>query len=85
MKKILVLTALPLLLPVPALAQRVHPQPSSPRIVEVTPGDQIAAVVNDNVITTTDLSQRIRLAILSSCWPTIRMCARICCRKFCAA
>jgi peptidyl-prolyl cis-trans isomerase SurA len=76
MKKLVLLVGL-LILPVPALAQRVHQIPPSaaspfappPMQTEAPTGDRIAAVVNDNVITTTDLDQRIRLAILSSGLP----------------
>jgi len=80
MKKILALAALGLLLtmPAPALAQRVGqspfaaPPPPSPSMGSITApviSTSIAAVVNDNVITTTDLDQRMRLAILSSGLP----------------
>lgn len=66
MKKFLIVAAL-LSLPLPAYAQRVSQLPG------VTPasnsGTSIAAVVNDSVITTTDLEQRLRLAILSSGLP----------------
>ena len=74
MKKILVLIAL-LTVPMPALAQRINQlppaqiPPSSYPHQEHAQGDAIAAVVNDNVITTTDLAQRARLAILSSGLP----------------
>lgn len=73
MKKILILAGL-LILPVPAMAQRVSQLPSSspsapPMRHEALTGDAIAAVVNDNVITTTDLEERTRLAILSSGLP----------------
>ena len=66
MKRFVLLAAL-LTLPVPALAQRVSQLPT------VTPSGRletgIAAVVNDSVITTTDLEQRMKLAILSSGFP----------------
>ncbi len=66
MKKFLILAAL-LSLPVPALAQRVTQLPSAASFGGV--GTGIAAVVNDNIITTTDLEQRVQLAILSSGLP----------------
>jgi len=64
----------------PALAQRVSQSPMSAMTMGHEPGVSdmgaqpiigtgIAAVVNDNVITTTDLDQRLRLAILSSGLP----------------
>ena len=66
MKKYLILVAL-LALPVPAWAQRVSQLPQSASLGGA--GTGIAAVVNDNIITTTDLEQRVRLAILSSGLP----------------
>jgi peptidyl-prolyl cis-trans isomerase SurA len=65
--KNLFLFALLLTLPVPALAQRVSQLPAVAPQTQL--GTGIAAVVNDNVITTTDLDQRMRLAILSSGLP----------------
>jgi peptidyl-prolyl cis-trans isomerase SurA len=66
MKKLLLLAML-LSLSTPAWAQRVN------QLSAVAPsgdtGTGIAAVVNDGVITTTDLEQRLRLAILSSGLP----------------
>jgi peptidyl-prolyl cis-trans isomerase SurA len=50
-----------------ALAQRISQVPTNNPSPEL--GTGIAAVVNDNVITTTDLDQRMRLAILSSGLP----------------
>ncbi|MDR3425735.1 MAG: peptidylprolyl isomerase [Alphaproteobacteria bacterium] len=66
MKKLLVLLAL-LSFPLPALAQRVGQLPTVAPASNIS--TRIAAVVNDNVITTTDLDQRMRLAILSSGLP----------------
>lgn len=75
MKKLFLLVVL-ITLPVPALAQRVHQIPNAlpPLSVEPVPhsppvGTAIAAVVNDNVITTTDVEERMRLAELSSGLP----------------
>ena len=48
----------------PARQPGAYGRPSS-----ITAGTGIAAVVNDNVITTTDIEQRMRLAILSSGLP----------------
>jgi hypothetical protein len=59
MKKFLVLAAL-LVLPVPALAQRIGSLPSVAPSSGINSG--IAAVVNDSVITTFDLEQRMKLA-----------------------
>jgi peptidyl-prolyl cis-trans isomerase SurA len=71
MKKTILLLVL-LLLSSPSWAQRINQMPaplstSSPSRGVV--GTGIAAVVNDNVITTTDLDQRMRLAILASGLP----------------
>jgi peptidyl-prolyl cis-trans isomerase SurA len=65
-----VLAGLCLLLPVAAHAQRIDQSPQS----AAPPGDvamvnRIAAIVNDNVITTMDLEARTRLAMLSSGLP----------------
>ena len=68
MKRIYLLIAF-LGLPVPALAQRIHLIPSVPTASAGVVGTGIAAVVNDNIITTIDLDQRMRLAILSSVLP----------------
>jgi peptidyl-prolyl cis-trans isomerase SurA len=78
MKKSLFLAALltPLtslcLLAAPAFAQRITQLPPLSGATSASRGPMssgIAAVVNDNVITTTDLDQRMRLAILSSGLP----------------
>jgi peptidyl-prolyl cis-trans isomerase SurA len=66
MKKLFILVAL-LTLPVPALAQRISQLPGVAPQTHINTG--IAAVVNDNVITSTDLDQRMRLAMLSSGLP----------------
>jgi peptidyl-prolyl cis-trans isomerase SurA len=71
MKKLFFLVAL-LTLPAPALAQRVSQLPGLHHTMDAPSpplSTSIAAVVNDNVITTTDLEQRMRLAILSSGLP----------------
>ncbi len=66
MKKVLIL-ALLMTLPLPALAQRVPaPAGSSSRGAL---DSSIVAVVNDNVITKVDLEQRIQLVLLSSGLP----------------
>jgi peptidyl-prolyl cis-trans isomerase SurA len=70
MKKFLLLIAL-LIAPIPAFAQRVAVPPQTMPQTQTMPADDgIVAVVNDNVITTTDLEQRMRLAILSSGLPS---------------
>jgi peptidyl-prolyl cis-trans isomerase SurA len=53
-----------LLLPLPAMAQRVEqlPQPSAPSAIS----EQIAVVVNDSVITASDVESRYRMALVSS-------------------
>ena len=66
MKRLALLVAL-LTLPFPAMAQRVSQLPGVMPSARL--GSGIAAVVNDNVITTTDLEQRMKLAILSSGLP----------------
>ena len=65
--KRLVLLAVLSTLPVPALAQRVSQLPTVTPSMRLETG--IVAVVNDNVITSTDLEQRMKLAILSSGLP----------------
>lgn len=66
MKKLFILLSA-LVLPVSAFAQRVDSAPS--QMAAGAMGSQIAAVVNDSVITTVDLEQRMRIAILSSGLP----------------
>jgi peptidyl-prolyl cis-trans isomerase SurA len=69
MKYFLVTLLLFLALAPLAWAQRVNQLPPAIYHDSSTVGTSIAAVVNDNVITTTDLNNRMRLAILSSGLP----------------
>jgi peptidyl-prolyl cis-trans isomerase SurA len=66
MKKFFILAVL-LALPFPALAQRANQSSAGAPASTIRSG--IIAVVNDSVITTVDLEQRMRLAILSSGLP----------------
>lgn len=72
MKKLIALSPLLFLLcTVPAVAQRVAQMPpvGAASGASSSFGTRIAAVVNENVITTTDLDDRLKLAILSSGLP----------------
>lgn len=74
MKKYLFLAALLTTLSFPALAQRVSAPQVNPLFSSSVPSvsglrSRIVAVVNDGVITSTDLEQRTRIAILSSGLP----------------
>ena len=71
MKRIFAVVLLLSLTTGPANAQRVNqlPRAAAPLPPQAMMGTGIAAVVNDNVITTSDIEQRMRLAILSSGLP----------------
>lgn len=68
MNKFIALLALFLLVATPAWAQRVSQLPGMSPAAPMT-GDHIVAVVNDNVITTSDIEARMKLAFLSSGLP----------------
>jgi peptidyl-prolyl cis-trans isomerase SurA len=77
---ILAIALLALSVPLPAYAQRIKPapapEPQAPQLSEAPPasdvpalGGRIAAIVNENVITTFDIDERVKLGLLSSGLP----------------
>lgn len=66
MNRIIILILLVLLVPSLAWAQRVN---QLPQLEVSSSSDKIAAVVNENIISTADIQDRIKLAIISSGLP----------------